>query len=58
VSEVDETLDALFATLQRVEYRTPYTPPLRWPLYDDPNAEWIEVTMLCDPEPMYVRGRR
>jgi hypothetical protein len=44
--------------LQRVEYRTPYEPPPRWPLYDDPDAEWIEVTTLCDPEPMYVRGRR
>jgi hypothetical protein len=53
MSEVIDMLDALFATLQRAEYRTPYTVPARWPLYDCPHDECVDMDSFGGP-PEYL----
>jgi hypothetical protein len=40
--------EALVATMQAAEYRVPYVPRMRWPLYDCAH-EWIDITTLGQP---------
>lgn len=48
MSDYEQTLDALHATLQAIEYRVLYVVPRMWPLYECEH-EWLDISTMGGP---------